>query len=250
VGEEREAAGLAFDVGQHRVGQPGLEPKSRRAGGTFDRPTEPVDPHRPEQVLVLAQRGGQPRMLGASPVEVRPERDHDRHGARIPQVHEGVKEASPGRFLRTEAEHLLQLVDDHERRRAGRQRTPELREWIRTRRHNLDAPFGRSAVRRDEPGADERGLPAPGRPHDGHEATFEEPIKDGGNDLLASEVEVAVLRAEGHQPAVGAARGVLRDRQAGRNERPRVEARCVPHLGKADLRGKPAVDRLGRRVVD
>ena len=81
VGEQREGAGLALDIGQHRVDETVLESKPRGAGGTLDRPAKLVDLHRPEQVLVLGQRGCEARMVGASPVEVGPEGDHDRRRA-------------------------------------------------------------------------------------------------------------------------------------------------------------------------
>ena len=84
MGEQRESAGFALDIGQHRVDQAGLESKSRRAGGTLDRPAKLVDLHGAEQVLVFGQRGGEARMVGAASVEVRPEGDHDRVGARLP----------------------------------------------------------------------------------------------------------------------------------------------------------------------
>ena len=105
VGEQRERAGLAFDVGQHRVDQTGLESKPRRAGGTLDRPAKLVDLHRPEQVLVLGQRGGEARMLGAASVEVRAEGDHDRRGARLAQVQQAsmkrARLASSGQSVNT-----------------------------------------------------------------------------------------------------------------------------------------------------
>ena len=58
--------------------------------------------------------------------------------------------------------------------------------------------------------------------------------------------------SERHQPAIGAGVGARRDRQPGRDERPRrrPSALRVQHLGEADLRRQPTVDRLGGRVVD
>ena len=114
-------------------------------------------------------------MLGASSVEVRAEGDHDERGARLVQVHQSVEEASSACLVRTEREHLLQLVDDRSDGRAVRTASaraprPDPSRASSPRR----VPRARSAVRRDEPGTDERGLPAPRRPDHGHEAAFEE----------------------------------------------------------------------------
>ena len=217
VREQREGAGLALDVGQHRVDQAGLESKPGRAGGALDRPAKLVGPHRAEQVLVLGQRGGEARMVGASSVEVRPEGDHDRGGARLPQVHQGVDEAGSARLVRTEREHLLELIDDQERGRAGGERTLQLRGRIRAGRHHHDGPFARSAERRNEPGTDEGRLPAPRRPDHGHEAAVEEPV-DGWRPRPPR------ARRTGHRPPIGrpSARGRGRCRRvAGSTDRAR-----------------------------
>ena len=85
------------------------------------------------------QRRGEARMLGASSVEVRAEGDHDRGRARLVQVDQGIEEATSGRFVRTERERLLELVDDEERRTTSPSRTSQLRLRVRARRHELPA---------------------------------------------------------------------------------------------------------------
>ena len=248
VREQRERAGLAVDVGEHRVDEAGLEPKPRRPGRALDRPAKLVAAHRAEQALVLGERRREARMVGATPVEVGPERDHERRRVVSRRSSRASTKRARARFVRAQREDLLELVDDEQRGRAGCERTLELRGRIRAGRHQHDGPFARSAERRDEPGADERRLPAPRCSDHGHEAAVEKPLEDGRHDLLASEEEVAVLGSEGHQPAVGAGGGAGRDRQTGRDERP--AGGLVDALGEADLRRKPTVDRRGGRVVD
>ena len=122
VGEQGKSARLSFDVGQHGVDQPGLESQSRRTGGALDRPAQLVRLHRAEQALMRGHCPGQARVLRAASVEVRAEGDDDRGGAPLAQVDQGVEEAPPARFVRTEGERLLELVDDEERRRTVRPR--------------------------------------------------------------------------------------------------------------------------------
>ena len=101
------------------------------------------------------QRGGQARMLGASPVEVRAEGDHDGRGARLVQIHQGIEEATSDRFVRAECERLLELVDDEERRRTT-DRPCQLRLRVWARRHHRDGTLSSPAEGRDEPCADQR----------------------------------------------------------------------------------------------
>ena len=114
-------------------------------------------------------------------------------------------------------------------------------------------PSLRTAEGRVEPGTNERRLPAPRCADHGDEAVVEQPIEQRGDDALPPEEEVAILRAEGHQAAVGARGRPRRDRQTGCHERPRrpiLRRRGVQELGEADLGREPAVDRHGGRIVD
>ena len=130
------------------------------------------------------------------------------------------------------------------------ERALELLERIRAGRHHPD-PCVLSAERRYEPCPDERRLPAPRRSDHGHEAAVIEALDDGGHDLLPSEVEVTVLGPERDQPPVGTALGERRSRQTVRDEAPDGRRRPgVPHFRETDVGWKPAIERLGGRLVD
>ena len=191
---------------------------------------------------MLGDRGGEARMLGAASVEVGAQRDDDRRRSRLPQVDQVVEEARPGRLVRAEREHLLQLVDDDQRgrpaRRAPARAPPPDRSRASAPRPIRPTPGRRPARTRDD-------FPLPDAPTTAMKRSVEEPLENRRHDLLPSEEEVAVVRVEGHQPAVRAGAGAWRDRQAGGDDGPRRR-----QLGDADLRRQPAVDRCGRRVVD
>ena len=161
-------------------------------------------------------------MLGAACVEVGAQRDHDRRG----RVHQLVEEAGPKRLVRqsVNTSSNWSTISNSGPGRASR-------DQVRGGRHHHDTPAARSAERRDEAGADERGLPASRRADDGHEATFEQPVEDGSHDLFSPEEEVIVLRSERDQPAVRARRRARRNRQTGRDERPPAGTSAKPISG-------------------
>src|SRR5215217_6394455 len=153
------------------------------------------------------QRRGQARMFGASSVEVRAEGDHDGGRARLARVHQGVEEATSYRFVATEGERLLELVDDEKRGRPRFERPSQLQLRVRARRHHRNGALPRPAKGRDEPGPYERRLPAAGRAYHGNEATGDELLDGGRDDVLAPEEQISVLGLERHQPAIRAGAG-------------------------------------------
>ena len=185
-------------------------------------------------------------MVGAAAVEVGTEGDHDRRAALV-QVEERVDEAGSSGLVRAQREELLELVDDEERRPAGSERPVELRGGLGAGRHQRDGPASSPRERGNDASADKRRLAAPRRPHHRHEAAIEKPREDGGDDLLTAEEEVAVLGAERHEPAIGAAAARAGIERPGATSHPRSTVRRpreadVARQRVADGRGGPVVD--------
>jgi hypothetical protein len=75
--EQRQTARLPGDASYERRDQLRLDPEARRAGRQLDRPAQLVAAHRPDQDLVGADQGRELGVLGAAPVEVGADRQHD-----------------------------------------------------------------------------------------------------------------------------------------------------------------------------
>ena len=75
--EQRERPWLAFDVGDHRVLQVGVDAQSHAFGRLGDRATHLVARHRPDDHVVGADEARQPGVRGAAGIEVGPQRQHD-----------------------------------------------------------------------------------------------------------------------------------------------------------------------------
>ena len=120
--EQRQAAGLTGDVADQRRDESRLRPQPGAAGGQLDRPAQLVAAHRPDQDLVGADERRELRVLGAAPVEVGPDREHD------DQAFVGVGRALDKRVEKRLAlgliaagdEGLLELIDAEHEALAGR----------------------------------------------------------------------------------------------------------------------------------
>ena len=251
VREQWKAAGLTLDIREHRVDQTCLESEPRCPRRALDRSAKLVGIHRPQQELMLGQSRGEPRIAGAPPVEVRPQDDHGRYGGGLPQIDQRVDEASAALLVGAEGEHLLELIDDQERRRTGRERVRQLCLRVGAGVHHDDRAVSRPAERRDDPGAHERRFPAPGRTDHGDEAGVEQAVENGGHDRFPPEEHIAVVRLECHEAAIRARARASRNRQPRGDDRPhRCSGRRVRQLGKSELRGKATIHRFGGRTVD
>jgi hypothetical protein len=74
---ERERAGLARNVLEHEVDEPGLQTEPNATRRLLHRGAQLVRTHRTEQRVARRDHRRESRVLGAATIEVGPERDHD-----------------------------------------------------------------------------------------------------------------------------------------------------------------------------
>jgi hypothetical protein len=113
VREERQRPGLAGDVAQGQLDQPGLEPQPGEACRLSHRSLELGVAHRSEQHLVGGDRASELRVRSELAVHVGSHADRDRS----PDRQQRIDECLPARGVVAQREQLLELIDDHKRGR-------------------------------------------------------------------------------------------------------------------------------------
>ncbi len=217
------APGLAGDLAEHDVDEPGLEPQPGEARRLGHRAAQLVLAHRAEQDLVGGDRLREPRMRAQLAVEVGAH--PDRHRPRVRE--QRVDEALPRVGVVAERVQLLELVDDDERRGIAVDRRGRLRPGLqqpRTRKPG-SSPASTDAIR---PARSSEDFPLPDAPTSASRRPRREPFDDRAQALLAPEEELAVARVERQQPAVGALRRGTARRPRGRRPRGASAARRRP----------------------
>ena len=229
-GQQWQTAGLVGNIVDQLRGQPGLDPQARPAGRELDRPAQLLARHRPDEHLVGADLGGKRPVLGAAAVEVGADREHDDDTLLgiVGEADERLCEGRPLAFVATGGEQLLELIDgEHQalvrfervqrrselvvtvalacRGRDARHDAAQLRERMLARSDQHLSPAPRAwqhAVRqrRQQPGAQHRGLATARRPEHGQQGRADKPRDKTGDEVLAAEEVLGLSGGEGRQP--------------------------------------------------
>ena len=229
--QEGERARLVGDLRHHVSHQPGLELNAHPFGRTGHGPFHLPDRQRGDGERPLGQDVAELAVAQGPVVEVGPERDHHAHAAAGAgeRGHQGRDERRPDRVVLHQREDLFELVHQQQQLRVvggkdpaggpdqpelvalqhvqqiragagshAQQRRLQLLEGMGAGRHLDHEPTLRSGDRSgpkrgDEPGPNDRGLAAAGRPHHGQEPSGVGPAHPGhqigGHALPAEEVE-------------------------------------------------------------